>query len=188
MLTFGPVRSSFDFDSRGKRSGTIALEHSDNRLAFSSVCVPVGVICGAPGPTVLLTAGNHGDEYEGQVILQHLMQAFSPEDLTGRLIMLPALNTPAVLDRSRVSPLDKGNMNRSFPGSANAGPTGAMAGFVDKHLIARADVILDFHSGGSATQYVDCGFLCVGPDAALNRANLGTGTGFRRPLHDGLPD
>ncbi|MFD1160691.1 succinylglutamate desuccinylase/aspartoacylase family protein [Roseovarius aestuarii] len=182
MLTFGAVRSAFDFDSPGKRSGAIELEHSDNRHAFSAVCVPVGVICGAPGPTVLLAAGNHGDEYEGQVILHRLMQMLEPENLTGRLILLPALNTPAVLDRARVSPLDQGNMNRSFPGSADAGPTQAIAGFVDAHLIPRADVILDFHSGGSATQYVDCGFLCIGPDAALNRANLELAKVFGAPF------
>lgn len=182
MLTFGAARSACDFDGPGKRSGAIELEHSDNRHAFSTVCVPVGVICGAQGPTVLLTAGSHGDEYEGQVILHHLMQLFAPETLQGRLILLPALNAPAVLDRARVSPLDQGNMNRSFPGSADAGPTAAIAGFVDAHLIPRADVILDFHSGGSATQYLDCGFLCIGPDAALNRANLELAQAFGAPF------
>lgn len=182
MLTFGSAKSSFDFDSPGKRSGQIALEHSDNQLAFSSVSVPIGVICGAPGPTVLLTAGSHGDEYEGQVILHRLMQMLAPDDLTGRLILLPALNTPAVLDRSRVSPLDNGNMNRSFPGAIGAGPTGTIAGFVNAHLIPRADVVLDFHSGGTATQYVDCGFLCIGPNAALNRANLELAQVFGAPF------
>ena len=181
MLTFGTARSTFDFDSPGKRSGMIEMEHSDNSLAFSSVSVPVGVINGAPGPTLLLSAGNHGDEYEGQIILHHLMQAFDPEDLNGRLIMLPALNAPAVANRSRVSPLDKGNMNRSFPGNPKAGPTGVIAGFVDQHLIPIADAILDFHSGGTATQYVDCGFLCIGPDPALNRANLELAKVFGAP-------
>ena len=182
MLIFGSARSSVDFDSPGKRTGMITLEHSDNQFAFSSVCVPVGVICGGPGPTVLLTAGSHGDEYEGQVILHHLMQMFEPENLSGRLILLPALNGPAVRDRSRVSPLDQGNMNRSFPGSAGAGPTGTIAGFVDAHLIPRADVVLDFHSGGTATQYVDCGFLCLGADAALNQANLEMAKVFGAPF------
>ncbi len=73
-------------------------------------------------------------------------------------------------------------MNRSFPGSADAGPTGAVAGFVYRHLVSRADVILDFHSGGSATQYVDCGLLCVGRDAALNRANLERAQVFGAPF------
>lgn len=186
MLTFGTASTTVDFDAPGKRAGHIALAHSDNRLAFSAVSVPVAVIVGAPGPTVLMTAGSHGDEYEGQVILHQLMQSIAPEDVTGRLILLPALNLPAVMAGARVSPLDQGNMNRSFPGDQDnvpaAGPTKTIAGFVTEHLIPRADVILDFHSGGSATQYVDCGFLCLGPNRDLNAANLALAQVFGAPF------
>ncbi|WP_166418301.1 succinylglutamate desuccinylase/aspartoacylase family protein [Cochlodiniinecator piscidefendens] len=182
MRTHGPVHTSFDFDTPGKRNGFIDLTHSDHRHAFSAVRVPVGVIQGGAGPTVMLTAGNHGDEYEGQVILHQLMQQLSPDQVQGRLIFLPALNTPAVLDRARVSPLDGGNMNRSFPGATNAGPTKAIAAFVDAHLIPMADAILDFHSGGTTAEYVDCGFLCVGPDAVQNAANLELAEVFGAPF------
>lgn len=172
MLTSGPVSTTFDFDSPGKRSGFLDLNHSSNELAFSVVRVPVGVVHGGDGPTVLLTAGSHGDEYEGQVIVHRLMQALDPAQLQGRLILMPALNAPAVAVRERVSPLDAGNMNRSFPGNPANGPTGAIAAFVTEHLIARADLVLDFHSGGTAAHYVDCGFLCRGPDKTMNAANL----------------
>ncbi|MGB7320705.1 MAG: succinylglutamate desuccinylase/aspartoacylase family protein [Albidovulum sp.] len=182
MLSFGPVRTGMDFDSPGKRSGFIDVAHSDNRLAFSSIRLPVGVIRGGDGPTVLLSAGNHGDEYEGQVILHRLMQGLVADDVPGRLILVPALNLPAVLDRARVSPLDGGNMNRSFPGAADAGPTKAIAGFIDRHLIPLADVVLDFHSGGTATEYVDCGFLGVGADPAMNRQNLQLADWFGAPF------
>ncbi|MFK7754350.1 MAG: succinylglutamate desuccinylase/aspartoacylase family protein [Sedimentitalea sp.] len=182
MLSHGTVRTDFDFDSPGKRSGFINLSHSDNDHAFSVIQLPVGVICNGSGPTVLLSAGNHGDEYEGQVILHQLMQRLTPQDVQGRIIFLPALNLPAVHNRSRISPLDLGNMNRSFATDANAGPTAAIAGFVKAHLIAMADVILDFHSGGGATEYVDCGFLCVGPDADLNRENMQLAQVFGAPF------
>ncbi|WP_343211822.1 succinylglutamate desuccinylase/aspartoacylase family protein (plasmid) [Aliisedimentitalea scapharcae] len=182
MLTHGPVRTSFDFDAPGKRSGFLDLTHSSNDLAFSAIRVPVGVINGGDGPTVLMSAGNHGDEYEGQVILHQLMQTLDPGDIQGRIIFLPALNTPAVRARARVSPLDGGNMNRSFPGNPTSGPTAAIAAFVNAHLIGRADVVLDYHSGGTATEYVDCGFLCVGPDATLNAANLELAHVFGAPF------
>ncbi|MCB2135940.1 MAG: succinylglutamate desuccinylase/aspartoacylase family protein, partial [Rhodobacteraceae bacterium] len=126
--------------------------------------------------------GNHGDEYEGQVILHRLMRNTTPEQLRGRLILLPALNTPAVGARARTSPLDGGNMNRSFPGDPATGPTGAIAAFVTAHILPRADAVLDFHSGGTATQYVDCGFLCLGPDTALNAANLALAEAFGAPF------
>lgn len=48
---------------------------------------------------------------------------------------MPALNMAAVLAESRVSPLDGGNMNRAFPGGADAGPTRGVAGFVTAHLL-----------------------------------------------------
>lgn len=168
MLRFEPVGTDMDFESTGKRTGFIELDHSDNRLAFSAIRLPVGVIKGGAGPTVLLCAGNHGDEYEGQVILHRLMQTLTLQEVSGRLILLPALNLPAVLSGTRVSPLDGGNMNRAFPGAADEGPTRAIAGFVNRHLIGKADAILDFHSGGTATEYVDCGFLCVGDNPTQN--------------------
>ncbi|MBZ0124355.1 MAG: succinylglutamate desuccinylase/aspartoacylase family protein [Roseovarius sp.] len=172
MLGLGSACTDFDFDAPGKRRGFIDVSFSDNENAFSSIRVPVGIVAGGSGPTVLLTAGNHGDEYEGQAILHQLMHQLNPQDVTGRMIMLPALNTPAVQARTRVSPLDGGNMNRSFPGDPRGGPTAGIAAFVSTHLIPMADVVLDFHSGGTATEYVDCAFLGVGPDAELNAANL----------------
>lgn len=180
--SLGPVQTGFDFDAVGKRSGFIDLTHSDNAHAFSTIRLPVGVICGGAGPTVLLTAGSHGDEYEGQVILHRLMQEISAEDLHGRIILLPALNLPAVQSRTRVSPLDQSNMNRSFNRQMSDGPTAAIAAFVKAHLLPMADVVLDFHSGGTATEYVDCGFLCVGPNEMLNRENLALAKVFGAPF------
>jgi len=181
-LTHGPARCTLDLDSGGKRSGFIDLDHSDNDHAFSVIRVPVGVIAGGEGPTVLLTAGNHGDEYEGQVVLHRLMAMLEPAMIAGRVIMLPALNTPAMLARERVSPLDGGNMNRSFPGAADHGPTRAVAGFVSAHLIPRADMILDLHSGGTSARYTDSGFLLRGDNPELDAANLALAEAFGAPF------
>lgn len=182
MRSLGPLHTDFDFDTKGKRSGFIDLTYSDNEHAFSTLRLPVGVINAGKGPTVLMTAGSHGDEYEGQVILHRLMQDLSVNDLQGRIILLPALNLPAVQARARVSPLDQGNMNRSFHTDAKDGPTAAIAAFVKAHLLPMADVILDFHSGGTQTEYVDCGFLCTGPNAALNAANRELAIAFGAPF------
>jgi predicted deacylase len=182
MRSLGAITTDFDFDTPGKRSGFIDLTYSDNDNAFSVIRLPVGVIKNGHGPTILLTAGSHGDEYEGQVILHRLMQTVAANDIQGRIILLPALNMPAVRSRSRVSPLDHGNMNRSFGLGAGEGPTSSIAKFIKAHLIPMADVILDFHSGGSATQYVNCGFLCLGPDKGLRTANLKVAEVFGAPF------
>ncbi|UWQ86312.1 succinylglutamate desuccinylase/aspartoacylase family protein [Leisingera caerulea] len=167
-LSYGPVTCALDLDSPGKRAGYFSLTHSDNRHEFSEIPAPLAVIRCGDGPTALVCAGNHGDEYEGQIITRRLFERLDPEDVTGRLILAPALNTPAVLDAARVSPLDQGNMNRSFPGAEDRGPTAALAGFVTTHLMPRAQIALDLHSGGSATDYLDCAYFCLSHDKALN--------------------
>ena len=48
----------------------------------------------ATGRTALVMAGNHGDEYPGQVAILKLMRELKPEQVRGRLILIPALNMP----------------------------------------------------------------------------------------------
>ena len=62
-------------------------------------------------------AGNHGDEYEGQVTMVRLIQDLEASDIKGRVIIMPAANLPAAMNGTRVSPLDAGNLNRAFPGN-----------------------------------------------------------------------
>ena len=49
MLKFGPVRTKMDFESTDKRMGFIDIDHSNNRLDFSAIRLPVGVIKGGAG-------------------------------------------------------------------------------------------------------------------------------------------
>src|SRR3546814_6849872 len=75
------------------------------------------VIRNGDGPAALLVAGNHGDEYEGQIALRDLARTLEPAAVTGTVIVVPGLNFPAVRAAVRCSPVDGGNMNRSFPRS-----------------------------------------------------------------------
>ena len=58
-----------DFDREGKQIGALHVPHSVTRSAYGVQPIPVAVLRNGPGPQVLLSAGNHGDEYEGQVVL-----------------------------------------------------------------------------------------------------------------------
>jgi predicted deacylase len=127
MLTIDGINCTLDFERDGKQFGNIEAGFSDNRHAFAKIPVPVVCIKKGSGPTLLLCAGNHGDGYEGQVILRRLIHRLAADNVQGRLILLPALNHPAMLDDARVSPLDQGNMNRSFPGIEGGPPTAATA-------------------------------------------------------------
>jgi len=153
------MHCSIDLDHPGKREGYVQLSHSNNRHAYGVIPLPIGVIAGDTGPTALLTAGNHGDEYEGIVILQRLFHDLDPDQVHGRIIFMPSLNLPAVREYQRTSPLDGANMNRVFGDPALSGPTREIAAFVEKTLISQADFAIDLHSGGKMCEFSPCGFI-----------------------------
>src|SRR3546814_3205808 len=66
------IRATVDLDADGKRFGALVVPHSRNDSAWGSIRIPVAVIRNGDGPAALLVAGNHGDEYEGQIALRDL--------------------------------------------------------------------------------------------------------------------
>jgi predicted deacylase len=146
--------TEISLDGPGKRHGYVRVPLSSHESAYGFVPVPIVVISGTPGPTTVLTAGNHGDEYEGEVALAELARTLDAADLTGRLIILPALNQPAAVAARRTSPIDGGNLNRSFPGNAAGTVTEQIAYYVEENIIPLCDTVCDLHSGGSSLHYV----------------------------------
>lgn len=178
-----PTAAEIDFDTPGFRTGYVRLSHSDDRHAFSVIPVPVAVLVGGrPGPTMFLSGGTHGDEYEGQALLHRLLRATDPAGLAGRLIVMPALNLPAVRAGRRVSPLDGGNLNRVFPGDPATGPTGAIAAWVAANVLSRAGFACDLHSGGGSGRYLPCAYLHWGGDAAFRRRKIAAARAFGAPF------
>ena len=149
-----PITPTIDLDAPGAHHGALRLPYSRDDSAWGSVMIPITVISGAPGPTALLVGGNHGDEYEGPLALQHLAHALEAGEVTGRVIILPALNTPAVRTATRTSPIDRGNLNRSFPGRPDGTVTQKIAHYVATELVPRADIVLDYHSGGRTLDFL----------------------------------
>ncbi len=149
-----PIVPTIPLDQDGTHHGFLRLPYSRDDSAWGSVMIPITVIRNGEGPTALLTGGNHGDEYEGPLALQDLALNLSPNDISGRLIIVPALNYPAFRAGTRTSPIDKGNMNRSFPGRPDGTVTQKIAHFFDSVLIPMADIVLDFHSGGKTLDFV----------------------------------
>ena len=176
------IECGIDFDQPGLQISYLHLSHSDNEHALSVIPVPIAQIANGDGPTVLLTAGTHGDEYEGQVILRWMIRELSPEQVSGRIIIMPALNYPAVRAGTRTSPLDGENMNRVFPGSAERGPTAAIAHFVDTILLPMCEAGLDLHSGGKTSEYLPSVFFARPPDPALTTRMLAMAEDFGAPI------
>ena len=173
-----PTRTNtdLDLDAPGRSVARIGLVQSTTPdVEYGVIPVPVVVINGGAGPTVLLTAGTHGDEYEGQILLQNLARSLTPDRVTGRIIIMPALNLPAVLASSRVSPLDNGNLNRAYPGDPDGTPTYALADYLTRYVLPHCTFAADLHSGGKASEYVPCGFMTRMPhgrDSAAQAAAM----------------
>lgn len=149
-----PITPSVDFDAKGVQHGHLRLPYSRDDSAWGSVMIPICIIANGEGPTALLTGANHGDEYEGPAALFELAHTLDPGEVSGRIIIVPALNYPAFRAGTRTSPIDRGNLNRSFPGRPDGTVTEKIADYVTRHLIPLADIVLDFHSGGRTLDFL----------------------------------
>ena len=162
------IRLSIDIESDGLRSGYMQVPYSTHDSAYGWIPVPImSMRNGNDGPRILLVAGNHGDEYEGQIALTKLMKDLDPLALRGQIVALTAANYPAVIAGSRVSPIDDGNLNRSFPGDPNGGPTAMIADYIENSLLPVMDYVIDLHSGGYSLQYLPCALVRRTDDDAL---------------------
>lgn len=148
------ISTTIDFDADGVQHGFLKLPHSHDDSAWGCIMIPITQIKQGQGPTALLTGGNHGDEYEGITSLLKLANALHADDINGRVIIVPAMNHPAVQNGSRTSPIDQGNMNRAFPGDPQGTMTERIADYFQRHLIPLCDYALDIHSGGKTLDII----------------------------------
>ncbi len=176
-----PIVPTVDFGRDGAQHGFLRLPHSRDDSAWGSVMIPVTVVRNGRGPTALLTGGNHGDEYEGPIALFDLARTLDPKDVSGTIIIVPAMNYPAFRAGTRTSPIDKGNMNRIFPGKPDGTATEKIADYFQRELLPRADIVLDFHSGGRTLDFLP---FCAGhilPDKALEQKTFAAVEAFSAP-------
>ena len=149
-----PITPTIPLNEDGVHHGFLRLPYSRDDSAWGSVMIPITVIKNGTGPCALLTGANHGDEYEGPVALMDLAVSLKPEDIEGRVIIVPAMNYPAFQAGTRTSPIDRGNMNRSFPGSPSGTVTEKIADYIQTVLLPEASIVLDFHSGGKTLDFI----------------------------------
>ena len=153
MTSETKVGISIDLEAEGKQFGHLSVPHSRNESGWGSLHLPVVSIRNGEGPTVVLTGGNHGDEYEGPIALLKLVRTLAPSQVSGRVTVIPALNYAAVMDGARVSPIDGVNMNRAFPGRRDGSVTQMIAHFVQHRILPACDALFDIHSGGKTMMF-----------------------------------
>jgi len=145
-----------DFDRPGKHHYQVAF-HLDGTWGYS--VVPLTVINGKRGPNangVICFGGTHGNEYEGQVGVKRLCTDLDPEQMAGRVVLMPQLSESACVANSRTSPLDGVNMNRAFPGNPRGTISSRIAHFVKTRVFPQGRVVIDIHSGGMEGAFPHC--------------------------------
>lgn len=171
-----------DFDKPGKQVGFLAIPHSPHEDAWGHTRIPLAVIANGSGPTAILQGGNHGDEYEGPIALGEIIRELDPSQVNGRLIILPAVNTPAVNAGRRTSPVDGLNLNRTYPGDPAGTITQQISAYVTDVIYPLGDAFLDLHSGGSSLDIIPSAIVEPAPDPAHRRRNIAAVRAFGAPL------
>lgn len=142
------VQGEIDFDQDGRQAGYLRAPLSRNTSGWGVTLIPIVVVKNGTGPTVLFTGGVHGDEYEGPISVSRLAAELTPEEVSGRVIMIPAVNPPAVAGDKRLSPADGRDMNRCFPGDPAGTISQMIAHYIDTFVLPHVDVMVDLHTAG----------------------------------------
>lgn len=176
-----PISATVDFERDGVQHGFLRLPHSRDDSAWGAIMIPIAVARNGTGPTALLTGANHGDEYEGPVALMDLAASIDPREISGRVIVVPAMNYPAFRSATRTSPIDRGNLNRLFPGRSDGTVTEKIADYFQRTLLPMADLVLDIHAGGKTLDFLP--FCCAHrlPDPRQEAACVAAMRAFNAP-------
>ena len=101
-----------------------------------------------PGPTVLITAGIHGDEVNGVEVVRQIISKGINKPKKGTIICIPVINVFGFIHMDREFP-DGRDLNRVFPGAKTGSLASRVAHKLMTEIVPHADLILDFHTGGA---------------------------------------
>lgn len=132
-----------------------------------------------PGPTLVVTAGVHAAEYASIAAALDFGQSLQPEGLTGRIIVLPVMNTPGFGLRSIYTcPLDGKNLNRVFPGNPQGSGSEQLADWVFCNVIRQADYYVDLHGGDLIEALIPFTIFFRSGDEKVDRISQEMGQAF----------
>jgi predicted deacylase len=139
-------------------NGTTIAPGENKQVIFSKCELPSQSIIETPayvfrsvndGPTVLLSAGMHGEETNGiETIRQLIKRDDIKKPLCGTIIAIPVFNVVSFIFNQRDLP-DGRDLNRCFPGT-KAGSLGSrVAHDIMHNILPVIDFGVDFHTGGA---------------------------------------
>ncbi|CAN7469620.1 succinylglutamate desuccinylase/aspartoacylase family protein [Bosea sp. LjRoot90] len=183
MSSTSRVRCEIDFEASGRQAGYLRAPLSRNTSGWGVVEIPVVSVKNGSGPTILFTGGVHGDEYEGPIAISRLARSLDPASIQGRVIMIPALNIPAVMNDTRLSPVDNRDMNRCFPGNPKGTFSEMLAHFVDEMLLPLVDISVDLHTAGHSGDSALSTNMHYVADTALRERTMAAAAAFGAPYN-----
>ena len=177
------IATDVDFERDGKQMSYLGVPSSTNESAYGTVPIPITVLKNGSGPTIAFTGGNHGDEYESQVALMKLARRLQPDEIQGRVIMIPSLNLPAAMAGLRCSPIDSLNLNRVFPGDREGTITMVIAEYICTNILPLCNYLADLHSGGTTLEYMCCAIITLSGNDEQDRAASEALKAFGAPIN-----
>jgi len=132
-----------------RRKATAVLKSGEK------VVIPAWTLdSGKPGPCLLMTAAQHGNEVQGAEIIRRFVDMAARDMKAGKLIAVPFVNLPAIRARRphiRMKPEqpygdDRGhNMNRTWPGRRAGNDTARVSHAIYEAFGRQCTHVLDFH-------------------------------------------
>jgi hypothetical protein len=149
---------TFRFQDREVRTGHPEHVHFPVAVtaAGAEIRIPLHIVPGQrSGPAVLLCAGSHGEEVWSTEFLRRVHGDLHERDFdfAGTILLAPVLSPTSFEAGPRHTPFDYHNLNRIFPGQpAGAGWfTEMIADVITREILPAADIVLDYHGGGTDT-------------------------------------
>lgn len=133
--------------------------------------LPVAIINGAQkGKTLGIIGGTHGVEFASIEAVIRTIQDLDPSTMKGAALAIPVLNGPQFEHRSAfLSPFDRINQNRVFPGNPEGTLSHRTAHVVFSEVVSKCDALLDNHGGDITEDIDDMVIARQGDDEDVNR-------------------
>jgi N-alpha-acetyl-L-2,4-diaminobutyrate deacetylase len=177
--------AELDLVSPGRRDYWVGLAHD---TLWAEWFVPVTVFVGPEardGEGLVAFGSTHGNEYEGPVVIKHLLHELELERVRGRIVLVPVLNPAALREGTRDGA--GVNLNRAFVDGAGSTPpladiTHRIARLVREQIWPHVNVVLDIHSGGRVMRFAHVSSMHHSPDPAQMARAADTARWFGTPF------
>jgi len=133
-----------------------------------------------PGPHLLITGGVHGDEFESMACIRQLGQVIVPDNLQGRVTLVPVVNEAAFIHGNRMAE-DGLDLARVCPGDSQGSVTQRTAAALTE-LIQQSDYYIDLHSGGIAMEVWPMSGYTLHEDRNIRKAQRKMARAFNLPV------